>query len=558
MEASGAGAMTDVLRWPVVGAVLRWRHLRTATQTLLGLVALAVVLHGLLGPPFAPLNLATLGTWIHYRGLLIGVLLVAGNAFCHACPMIKARDLARRVHAPRLRWPRALRGKWLAIPLFAAVLFAYELFDLWAQPAATAWLIIGYFAGAILVDTAFTGATFCKHVCPVGQFNFIASTLSPLEIRARDQGICASCQTVDCLKGRRSQTIPGLAPSRDGGAFVVHPSHPLGPDRSDHHMVGTTIPGWAPSRDGANPGMVEGPGKMVEGPGKMVEGPGQRVEGPGKVGGLRFQRGCELQLFVPRKTGNLECTFCFDCVQACPYDNVALAVRIPGEELVDDRRRSLIGRLSMRPDLAALALVFTFGAFVNAFAMTAPVYGVEAVIAWTLGTAREWPALLLIFAAGLITLPLVACGTAAIGTFLASDRTRTVRTIAVSYAYALVPLGAGLWLAHYGFHFLTGLGTIVPVTQRAALDAVGHAVLGEPTWGWLGLKPGQVFPLQIGAVLLGALGSAILIQQVSDRDHADRALAAAAPWMLLLAALTGAALWILSQPMDMRGTGFLS
>ena len=74
------------------------------------------------------------------------------------------------------------------------------------------------------------------------------------------------------------------------------------------------------------------------------------------------QRGCELQLFVPTKVGNLECTFCFDCVQACPYDNVALAARVPGEELTDDTRRSLIGRLSKRPDLAALVLVFTFGA----------------------------------------------------------------------------------------------------------------------------------------------------------------------------------------------------
>ena len=49
---------------------------------------------------------------------------------------------------------------------------SYELFDLWALPAATAWLVIGYFAAALLVDTLFSGAAFCKHVCPVGQFNF--------------------------------------------------------------------------------------------------------------------------------------------------------------------------------------------------------------------------------------------------------------------------------------------------------------------------------------------------------------------------------------------------
>ena len=93
------------------------------------------------------------------------------------------------------------------------------------------------------------------------------------------------------------------------------------------------------------------------------------------------QRGCELALFLPSKVGNLDCTFCLDCVQACPHDNVAIGFRVPGEELADDRRRSSIGRLSRRPDLAALALLFTFGALLNAFAMMGPVYATEQWIA---------------------------------------------------------------------------------------------------------------------------------------------------------------------------------
>jgi polyferredoxin len=73
--------------------------------------------------------------------------------------------------------------------------------------AATAWLVIGYFAAALLVDTLFTGAAFCKHVCPVGQFNFLVSTLSPLQVVARDPAICRSCTTVDCIKGRRDEAL---------------------------------------------------------------------------------------------------------------------------------------------------------------------------------------------------------------------------------------------------------------------------------------------------------------------------------------------------------------
>jgi hypothetical protein len=39
--------------------------------------------------------------------------------------------------------------KWIGIALFAAVLFIYELYDLWALPRATAWLVLGYFAVAL-------------------------------------------------------------------------------------------------------------------------------------------------------------------------------------------------------------------------------------------------------------------------------------------------------------------------------------------------------------------------------------------------------------------------
>ncbi len=473
-------AETNVLQWPVVGSLLRWRRLRTTMQIVLLLVALVVVVHGFFGPQLAPKNLATSLTWIHYRGLLIGALLAVGNAFCGACPMILVRDLGRRLHRPTRHWPRWLRGKWVALGLFVGVLFAYELFDLWALPAATAWLVVGYFAAALLVDLNFTGAAFCKHVCPVGQFNFIASTLSPLEVRARDRSVCRSCTTADCIKGRRDLSAPI----------------------------------------------------------KIV------------------QRGCELALFVPSKVGNLDCTLCLDCVQACPHDNVAIGFRVPGEELTDDRRRSAIGRLSRRPDLAALALLFAFGALLNAFAMVSPVYAVEQWIANAIGASSEVPALVLVFATALILFPLALCaGAASLTRRLASVRDVSITQIIVRFAYALVPFGFGVWLAHYGFHFLTGLWTVVPVMQSAAIDAAGHAVLGEPNWRWLGMRPGEVFPLQIGSVLLGTIGSLMLGYRISEREYGRLAKRAAAPWLVVVVALAVLALWILAQPMEMRGTG---
>ena len=90
-----------------------------------------------------------------------------------------------------------------------------------------------------------------------------------------------------------------------------------------------------------------------------------------------IQRGCELALFQPRKVGNIDCTFCLDCVQACPHDNVGIISRLPAAELMTDRMRSGVGFLSKRKDLAALASCSAFGALLNAFGMVSPVYALE-------------------------------------------------------------------------------------------------------------------------------------------------------------------------------------
>lgn len=470
--------MPDLLRWPVVGPVLGWRRFRTTLQIVLLLVAAAVVVHGLAGPDLAPLNLATVLTWIHYRGLLIGALLVAGNVFCTACPMILVRDLGRRLHPPARSWPRWLGAKRVAIALFALILFAYERFDLWALPEATAWLVIGYFGAALIVDLTFRGAAFCKHVCPVGQFNFVASTLSPLELRVRDEGTCRTCTTADCIKGRHEARTARLV-----------------------------------------------------------------------------QRGCELELFLPTKVGNLDCTFCLDCVQACPHDNVAIAGRVPGEELADDGRRSSIGRLSRRPDLAALGLLFTFGALVNAFAMTAPAHAVVRWLARAIGSASETLALGLAFTIGLGLLPMAVMAAAALATRLLTGSPLDARDIAVRYSFALVPIGAATWLAHYGFHFLTGAGILLPVVQSAVADAAGGPWLGAPDWRWIGIHPGLVFPFQAGAVLLGAAGALVLVRAISERDHPASSGRASIAFSVVAVVLAALAFWTLSLPMEMRGTG---
>ena len=85
----------------------------------------------------------------------------------------------------------------------------------------------------------------------------------------------------------------------------------------------------------------------------------------------------------------MDCTFCLDCVRACPHDNVGVLATIPGSDLWSDRLRSSIGLFSRRPDLAALALVVVIGGFAGAAAMVDPpwVRSPSAFVATTLMTA---------------------------------------------------------------------------------------------------------------------------------------------------------------------------
>ena len=476
-----ATADFDLLGWPAIGSVLRWRHTRAAFQLVLLVAAIVVVLHGVFGPQIGPNNLATVLTWVHYRGLLIGALLAVGNVFCMGCPFVLVRDAGRRLHLPRLKWPRRLRSKCIGLALFVGVLYAYELFDLWALPRATALLVIGYFAAAFAIDLVFSGATFCKYLCPIGQFNFIASTMSPLELRVREQDTCRTCRTVDCIKGRRLPEAPQVI----------------------------------------------------------------------------LQRGCELGLFLPVKVGNMDCTFCLDCVQACPHDNIGIVARVPGAELVDGRRRSGIGRFTRRADIAALSVLFVFGAMLNAFGMVAPVHRVEQWLASAMGVASEAVLLAVLFVAVLAVAPIVMIGgAAALTEWLTGGKIRQIGRTAVHYSYALVPFGFGMWLAHYGFHLLTGVLTFVPVAQSAMLDLFGWPVLGDPRWQWVGMRPGAVFPFQLGSILLGTIGSVAVAYLVSEREYPDRPGPPTLPWAVAALTLAAIATWIIMQPMEMRGVGF--
>ena len=454
----------DLLQVRFVGSFLRSLGGRRLLQGGMLVLSLAIIVDGFLGPQISPVNLAGVLPWTYWRALTVVALLAAGNLFCMACPFMLPRELGRRLGLNTRTWPRALRSKWLAIGLLIFFFWAYEAFALWDKPAWTAWIMVGYFGGAFFIDALFRGASFCKYICPIGQFHFIQSIVSPLEVKVREPAVCATCRTHDCLRGN-----------------------------ADH-------------------------------------------------------RGCETDLFLPTKSGNLDCTFCLDCVRACPRDNIGLRGVMPGMDLLHDRPRASLGRLSRRVDVAALALVLVSAAFASAAAMAGP------VLAWTGGLA--WAGTLALFLSGLLIVPALAMAAAlGLGRRVAPSVT-PARELWSRFSLALVPLGAAMWGAHFAFHLLAGYAAGWPVLQQAAAGA-GAPIFGAPDWSmsaWR-VEPNTILSLQcllLGAGLLLTLYLGWRIAQQCT-PGLPAALRLATPWAVVAIALYAVGVWIFLQPMQMRG-----
>ncbi len=520
---------SDLLRWPLVGPVLRWRHTRTVLQSAALGLAVLILLDGFFGPQLAPRNLAGVIPWVHWRGFVVLALLVAGNLFCMACPFMLPRRLAKRFLPGDRIWPPLLQSKWLAVTLLLFFFWAYEAWALWASPWLTAWVALVYFVGAFVVDGFFRGASFCRFVCPIGQFNFVHSTISPLEVTVRDPDRCGRCETKDCIRGRYT---PEARARRE--------------DREDH--VETDEEPWS-----GRPLRPTGPNGILT-LAALGPAPGRAL---GRDGLL--QGGCELALYQPRKEGNLDCTFCLECIHACPHDNVGIFTRTPARELTRDPVRSGVGRISRRPDLVAMALLLVFAAFVNAFGMVEPVFAIQAWMAGIVGSGSRELILALFFLGGLVVLPGILVGSTAWLSRRLAGRSRSLGEEISLYAWSLVPVGFGMWTAHYLFHFLIGALTVVPVAQQYLRDL--GLPSGDPAWGLGPLVPeGWLFPIELLFLQGGLLASLLVGYGIARREEGRkrRALRAFAPWAVLATALTAAGIWLLLQPMEMRGTFFTS
>jgi hypothetical protein len=182
---------------------------------------------------------------------------------------------------------------------------------------------------------------------------------------------------------------------------------------------------------------------------------------------------------------------------------------------------------------------------------------VAPVRTWLDGIEGRWLGTTAFYLLALVVLPLVTVGGSATLSRRWGRLPGTWLSVATRYSFTLAPLGFGMWLAHYSFHFLTSYDTAVPTAQRFAIDR-GWTLLGEPVWlgsccrvaaGWL-LRL-EVLVLEVGMLLSLYIGWRLSLARCPGLRQALKALL---PWAVLVVLLFAAGVWIVFQPMQMRGT----
>lgn len=223
--------MNNLLDIPVIGPLLRspwpWRLLRMAMLALL--VAMAAYgwhQHAIPGVPVRdPLMYTNFATYLFWVLWMMGVVFVAalfGRAWCTICPLGWLNGLISRCGL-HLELPGWLRGFLPVTLVLIALQLAVYLLALHRFPDYTAILLAMMAGMAVLLGLVFRRRAFCLLLCPAGAVFGLYARLAPLELRVKEQAVCAGCAGKPCIA-----TAPALKRATLGSQAVQWRSRPEG------------------------------------------------------------------------------------------------------------------------------------------------------------------------------------------------------------------------------------------------------------------------------------------------------------------------------------------
>lgn len=260
---------------------------------------------------------------------------------------------------------------------------------------------------------------------------------------------------------------------------------------------------------------------------------------------------CPTGEFMGAMNENTYCTMCTECLKTCPHDNIGINVRVPLADLMGPHRKK-------RDEAWLLLIIFIVTIF----------HGLAMIPLWTHHTIpplRQWFENQIGFDLGYLTVFTIAMTgffAVAIALYMlacqlmrktSGNLTYRLRDFFVAFAYPLLPVALAYHLAHNALHFFYEGSKLI----RLISDPFGRGwdLFNTAQSPLTMLIPIQyLWVLQLILVIAGNLAAALLVHRASFRMFGNKhqALRAAIPMILFTAILSVFALWLLSQPMEMR------
>jgi polyferredoxin len=187
---------------------VRWRGFPAIFQLPTTAFFLFLIYAGIAGHQV--INIVPTLTWTIWWAGLIFIVLFAGKIWCTFCPWDFIASVTSRLRlfgtgpAPLnlgLKWPRLLRSVWPATVLFVGLTWLELGCHVTKSPMKTAYVALGMIALALIPALLFDKKSFCRYGCFVGRISGMYANFSPVEVRAANPDVCASCKSRDCFTG---------------------------------------------------------------------------------------------------------------------------------------------------------------------------------------------------------------------------------------------------------------------------------------------------------------------------------------------------------------------
>ncbi len=203
----------DLLQNHYVKKLVNWRYFSFSIRLLPAILFVFVLITGIYGRKYT--SLAAGFTWLFWWTILIFFVAFFGKIFCAVCPWDFFANLfefgwlhklKKKTLSLNLKFPKSLANVYPAMAFFIILTWLELGFDITRNSYLTAILGFIMVGAAILFALIYEKRVFCRYICLVGRISGLYAQISPIELRKKDDDVCRTCKTKECITGTDTTT----------------------------------------------------------------------------------------------------------------------------------------------------------------------------------------------------------------------------------------------------------------------------------------------------------------------------------------------------------------